>query len=180
MVFTPEDGTGVVNANSYIDQTTFEEICDLLEYDYSELTSETIEARLVRAAMVLDSEYRSLFPGTRQTETQGLEWPRSNAVYIDGVDIAEDTIPREIKLAVTELAHIIGAGSNVQPTISSSGELIYNRQRVEGAVEQEQRFGNYYGNSRDIYTAVNDALSRITGGMSGYYDLRIQRVGGNG
>lgn len=178
MTFTPETGAGVVDANSYIDVATYKSISDLLEYDYSEYTDPTIEARLVRATLVLDSQYRRMFPGERKTETQGLEWPRSNAEYIDGVDIADDVIPREIQLATVEMVQILNAGSNIQPTISSSGELIYNRRRVEGAVEQEQRYSIQSGNRRDIYTSVMDAMSRITGGMAGYYNLEIKRVGG--
>jgi hypothetical protein len=180
MVFTLETGDGLADANSYIDVQTFKDISDLLGYDYADLYDPTIEARLVRATTVLDASYRSQFPGERQTTTQALEWPRSDAVYLDGAEISENTIPKEIQIATVELTNVISSGSNIQPTISSSGEMIYNRQRVEGAVEQEQRFDNHYGNSRDIYTAVDDALSRITGGVSGYFDLKIQRVGGDG
>lgn len=180
MTFTPETGAGVEGANSYLDVNSYKGICDLLEYSYLDYTDATIEARLVRASLILDSQYRSMFPGERKTETQGLEWPRLNAVYVDGASIAEDTVPTEVKMATVEMVQAISSGQVVQPAISSSGELIYERNRVEGAVEQEKRYDTQGGSRRDVYTSVVDALSRITGGMAGYYALKIKRVGGWG
>jgi hypothetical protein len=178
MVFIPETGVGVTDANSYIDVAGYKDICNLFEYEYVSTSDVTLKARLVRAAIILDSSYRTMFPGERATTTQGLEWPRTGAAYVDGTAIDEDVVPKEIKIAAVELVQIIGAGTDTQPTIGSSGELIYERNRVEGAVEQERRYDSRGGSRRDIYTSVVDALSRITGGMAGYYDLKIQRVGG--
>ena len=180
MLFVPETGVGLPDATSYIDQTTFESISDLLGYNYAELTAETIEQRLVRATLFIDAEYRRRFPGTRRLTTQALEWPREKAEYVDGAEIAIDAVPKEVQIATVELVYLLEQGIALQPVLSASGELTYNRQRVEGAVEQEQRFSSNNANRRDISTLVEDALSRITGGMGSYYELRIQRVGGNG
>lgn len=178
MIFTPETGAGVAGANSYLSLLRYQEICDLLEYSYADIADSTIEARLIRSATIMDSSYRHMFPGERMTATQGLEWPRANATYVDGADIADDVVPVEIEMATVELVQVLNSGATVQPTLSSSGEVVYERNRVEGAVERELRYDTQGGNRRDVYTSVVDALSRITGGMHGYYALEIQRVGG--
>jgi len=175
--FAHEDGTGLATANSYVDLDTFKDFADTFGYDYSSLTDTQIETLLIRATMVLDAKYRSDFPGERQVVGQALEWPRSNAVYVDGEEIAESIVPKEVQIALTEMFYVIQSGQTVQPIISSTGSLELERVRIEGAVEEEKRYSSS-GAVRDIYTTVTDALSRITGGMEGYYDLKIIRVGG--
>jgi hypothetical protein len=176
--FVVETGEGLSDANSYISVEEFKELSDLFGYDYSDIADNRIQSFLIRATIILDSEYRSDFPGNRKVSGQALEWPRDEAVYIDGESIDDDIVPKEIKYAMVELLYILNAGGNVQPTISTSGTLSHERKRVEGAVEIEQRYRSDYNYRRDVYTVVTDALSRITGGLSAYSNLRIIRVGG--
>lgn len=173
----PETGEGVVSANSYLTVDEFQDYADLLGYDYSDIELVDIERKLIRSSMFLDSEFRFRYPGDRK-KNQGLEWPRDGAEYIDGESIEEDIVPHEVKSALVEMFFIVNEGVNIQPNISAEGRVTMERVKAD-VIEEEKRYAS--GSSRfarDTYTAVEDALSRITGGLSSLYDLKIERVGG--
>lgn len=174
--FIPETGEGIPGANSYLTVEEFQDYSDFLGYDSGQSLQE-IEQKLIRSSAFLDSEFRFRYPGDRK-KGQGLEWPREDATYIDGEDIAEDVVPHEVKIATVELYHIVNQGTNIQPNISAEGRVTMERIKAD-VIEEEKRY--IAGGSRlarDTYTAVEDALSRITGGLASLYDLKIERVGG--
>jgi hypothetical protein len=178
VAFLAETGEGLAGANSYITVATLETIGDLFDYDFSDYTDAQLEKKLMRATMVLDAQYRTSYPGERQNEGQGLEWPRSGATYIDGEEIDEDIVPVEIQNATVEMVQILIGTTTVQPVIESQGVLSAERVRIEGAVEEEKKYIIPSGSYRNVYTTVTDALSRITGGTAAHYQLHVIRDGG--
>jgi len=56
---------------------------------------------LVTASQMLDWYVK--YVGYKATSAQGMQWPRTEAYYTDGTEIADDVIPPEIKKAVYEL-----------------------------------------------------------------------------
>lgn len=175
--FKPEDGTGMPDSNAYMSLERFKDLSDLLGFEYSTLTPEQTESGLIRATMVLDSNFLSRYPGTRAITGQALEWPRKKAEYIDGESIASNIIPKEVELGTLEMFYLTLAGNNPQPVISAGGNLREERIRVD-VVETHNKYQGQGGLQRDTFTAVEDALSRITGGMASLYSISIKRVGG--
>jgi hypothetical protein len=101
MAFTVEDGTGVEGANTYI---TLEE-AEAYFFDRNiPWPTRDIEVQrqgeIVIATTYVDSKYS--WPGTRKSRSQGLQWPREDATDREGHEIAENSVPIEVKNAVCE------------------------------------------------------------------------------
>jgi len=102
-----EDGTGVEDANTYIDLADARELAStrgiILSAEDSELSSQ-----LVSAADRLTS-YEARMTGCRMTGAQGLSYPRNNS-YRYGSIFPNTSIPKELKLAQVTLAGLMESG----------------------------------------------------------------------
>ena len=114
---TVEDGTGVANANSYVDTSYL--------YTYTNdrglvlpQNQETQERMLIKAADYLEA-LRSKFKGTKAVDTQEMQWPRKD-VSIDGIDFAKNDIPEELKRAQCQLVIEQEAGVVLYPAPRTS------------------------------------------------------------
>ena len=174
-----EYGTGVANANSYLSIDEFVDFAELLGYDPEIIPQERLEKRMMRATLIIDSRYRDDFPGKRATFEQGLEWPRVDAYYVDYYPIDVDVVPKEIKMALVETVFLLEQGRNLQPVVEKQGAIAMERVKAD-VIEEEVRYHSEAERMTEIYTVVEDVLSRITGGMSSRYDIKIIRVGGCG
>lgn len=177
--FIVEDGTGLSTATAYLSVDDLKQLWDNVGYSYSNISTVLLQQRINKATEVIDGQYTSLWPGTRKTETQALDWPREDAVYIDGTDISEDIVPPELKRAVSELVYAQQNGTEVQPTHSSSGTISKESVRVD-VIQRETTYTEYSSQdiSRDTVVAVLDALARIIGSTSGsaFVNLDILRI----
>ncbi len=99
---------------------------------------------------------------------------RYAAQYIDEMKIGSSEIPKELKNAVCELAYLISEGYDVQPILSSSGDVTEETIKVD-VIEEKKTYKSSSITDRDEYTAVDDALARITGGSSRNYIVNIIR-----
>ena len=170
-----ENGTGVENSNTYLSIDEFQDIADMLGHSYTGWSTDETMARLIRSTIILDSTYRNSYPGTRLKNEQGLEWPRRQAHYYDGGTINDDVVPKEVKYAQVEM--VFALGNNLQPVVNINGSI--KEERVKVDVIEDQKKYNYVNKfDRPMIYAVDDALSKITGGAGARYRLSIQRVGG--
>ena len=113
------------------------------------------EQALVRATRAIDGMYASRWPGTKLISNQALDWPRGDAVDIDGY--ALQGIPNSIGYATCEAALVeIASAGSLSKAQARGGKV--RRERIEGAVDIE-----YADNapSGTTYTAIDQALSRI-------------------
>ena len=95
MAFIVEDGTGLVDSNSYV---TVQEYRDYATDRGKDVTAELdadIQGYLVEATDYMDLSYT--FKGEPSTDTQALQFPR----VIDTVDVG---VPLKIKYATIEMA----------------------------------------------------------------------------
>jgi hypothetical protein len=112
-----EDGTGVANANSYVNIAYARAYA--LERNYTLPASDaTLEQYLIRAMDWLEAK-RASFQGSKTLATQALQWPRLD-VYIDCEEFASNAIPVELKKAQAELAIAINSGSALFPPSPTS------------------------------------------------------------
>ena len=112
-----EDGTGVADANTYVD------LIYLASYASDRgLTLPTLdvdrEVYLLRAMDYLESR-RAIFQGSKTDPAQSLQWPREGA-QIDCEDIANDVIPVELKRAQSQLVVEQQQGTKLFPTPRTS------------------------------------------------------------
>lgn len=102
--FLPEDGTGVVNANSYTSvefALDYSEIVTTKTAAWQQLEEDEQQRLLVRASKQLDA--RIVWNGKRVDPSSGLAWPRSGVV-VDGVCIPDDVVPLILQEATVEFA----------------------------------------------------------------------------
>lgn len=175
--FVVEDGSGVSAATSYLTVEALKQYWENQGYSYEDLTTTDIQRLLNKATSYIDNNYRKGFPGYRQYDNQTLEWPRTGAYYLDDYTINENTIPSEVKNAVGEASYLLNTGEDLTASISKVGKIKKSRVKVD-VIEEELEYTEGSGLYSNIYTIIDDALSRITGGVSDRFVLKAIRVAG--
>jgi hypothetical protein len=161
-----EDGSGVTGANAYI------AIADADSYHSARGNATWIEtstspdqgkaAAIIRATAAIDARYRARFQGYKtHGREQPLQWPRTSAWDTEGLAIASDEIPQEIKDAVCEAAlrEIVEAGS-MFPDLDPQAKRL-----KAGSVEIE-----YAGDAtpQTVYQLIDGILAGLLGAQKSY------------
>lgn len=138
MTLIVEDGTGVFGANSYIS------LSDARSYASSRglvlpVVDVDCEVGLINALDFIEAN-RALFKGTKKSASQPLQFPRLGVV-IDGNEVADTSIPNELKHAQVVLAANKEAGIDLFPIIE--GHDIKSESIGKGAVTTEYFPGTY-------------------------------------
>ena len=190
MALIVEDGTGVADANSYLDQTTFEDYAESRGYDISAYSDdEQIEAALIRATDWIDATYRSRWPGVRSNGTdQGLMWPRkagsisygefyassylTTVTDAEGLPIAVDAIPVALVRATAEAAYReLVSPNSLAPDLKRGGAI---RSLRAGSVAIEYASTAPAGTT---FSVIDNMLSSIIStGSAGAYTGRAVRA----
>jgi len=144
-MFTVEDGTGVPDANAYVDISN---VSNYLMGDrlarFMTLEEDGKEAAVISATQLIDISFEWL--GKRKTFEQGLAWPRAG-VELDGFIV--EGVPAAVKKATCEAVWLVMTEESLFGT-ESNREVV--RERIEGAVDIT------YANPKDI---INPAASRF-------------------
>jgi hypothetical protein len=145
-MFVQNEAGTVANANSYVTVDEFKAYHDMRGNAYTADNTEgdtEIEQALVRAFDYMERTYRSLFIGTKltNTEAQTTEWPREDAVGRDGVEY--EGIPRILKEAQSEYALRALSGDLLADTRASGQQVLSARSvSVEGISKSETYSGS--------------------------------------
>lgn len=119
---TPEDGTGLADADTYIDPTAAFAAGYVASHLYASAwnTASTPEreAACIMATRTLDGLME--WNGTRKTTTQALGWPRYG-FSVDGVSITG--LPTAIKSATVEMALALLTNNRTSDTGSGEAEV---------------------------------------------------------
>ena len=171
MVIVAEDGTGLTNANSYVDLTWVDSyFAGRGNIEWADATDNDKLVALIKATDYLDVVYN--FVGTKASSTQALEWPRAGAEDKYGEPLVG--IPTILKKAAAELA-LRALSTTLLDDTDFSGRV--KRERVEGAVEVE-----YAGDGvlqQKTFTYVDKLLSGaglVYGKVGSFGQLKIVRV----
>lgn len=169
-----EDGTGLPDAESYISVEEFKSYADAHGLPYSTSTDVQIEAGLRRGTAYIDGKYtmqnscgrwESMFSGAKaQGRAQALQWPRSGATDSDGMQIASNEVPREIKGATAEAAlREIALPGSLSPDYVAARSI--KREKV-GPLETEfavSHASSGAGSVRPVITIVDEMLATLLG-----------------
>ena len=127
MAFIVEDGTGIEDANAYVDS---EHVSDYLMGErlakFEELDDDEQEAAIIAGSQFVDISYE--WVGNRQSLEQGLNWPRTEAEF-QGFVI--EGVPTAVKKATCEAVYLFISGENL---FSTEGDKEVASERIEGAV----------------------------------------------
>lgn len=117
MALVVEDGTGVSDANTYVDVDYVDSYCELMNYtawtgaEDTELETTKKESAIYRAMQFFET---LSYAGVKTNYENPLSWPRQY-IYLDTGDLfPDDEIPEDLKRAVCEGAYL---------EYSSSGSL---------------------------------------------------------
>lgn len=123
VAFTVEDGTGKSDANAYISladaDTYVEEHTSTTTWSGADDADQQKAIRL--ATQYLDLTYGQRWRGTRYTDTQALDWPRTSFEDRDGNATAYDEVPSAVEAATVELAIRVLAGDDLFPVDPTPG-----------------------------------------------------------
>lgn len=175
--FSVEDGTGRSDATSYVTVDGMKQYWYNIGYEYTDLLDNDIKRLLNKSTMYIDNNYRRGFPGHRQTDTQTLEWPRIGAYYVDYFPIPEDSIPVEVENAVCEMAYLYHTDQGPSSVISKSGKVVAESSQVD-VIKESTKYDAGSILYQDIYAIVDEALGRITGGVSDRFVIKALRIAG--
>jgi hypothetical protein len=165
MPLVVEDGTGKVDAQSYVTES------ELLAYaaargfvwNFDPQTDEKLDPLLVNAADYLNG-LESSFCGTRTTSSQALAWPRRGVELFDDM-FPHNAIPRAVKDAQCQLAldlatlQVEDASASLQSNTGLSQGV--KRERVEGAVDVEYFTSSEGGEVDERYTKAMSILDPV-------------------
>ena len=132
MAFTLEDGTGVVDANAYVDVAYADAY--FTDRANSAWTGTNIakQAAIVNATDYIEMRFASLFRGKRKTTVQELSFPR--------IDKTFGEMPTALKRACCEYAvRSLSAKLTPDPVIHESGQGLERTRKRVGPIEKEVR-----------------------------------------
>lgn len=141
MAFTVEDGTGLATANSYVTVQEFRDYHDDRGNDYSSFATGDIQKALVRASDYIDRRFRARFVGIRLREpnSQRMEWPRTNAFYLDGSNVLG--VPIEVKEATHEYAlRALSAALAPDPTYDDRNQKVVSKSETVGPISESTTY----------------------------------------
>lgn len=134
MALTPEDGTGLADADTYATTAYAGSYLTArgMNTEWDAATTNTKEVALRRATAWIDETYCDRFKGVRMVSTQALEWPRSFAYDRDGVAI--EGIVDALKRATVEVAYRIVIDPTVLDSDQDAGSNLSNASVTVGPI----------------------------------------------
>lgn len=169
MTLLLEDGTGISDADAYVDVVDVDSYAtNYGKTGWSVLATPEKEVHIRRATQFIDNKYP--FPGVPLTSTQGLFFPVQE-LRIRGHSV--EGLPRQLLDAVCELSII----SVTTDLVNSVASRAYTYRKVEvGDVKKTERFESE--NNQSVFRSVELLLSPILGGVasSGISYNRMVRV----
>ena len=164
-----EDGTQVANANSFVS------VADARIYAVNRgvalpSSDDELAAMLIKAVDYLEAQAES-FQGERVSETQDLQWPRTE-VYIYGALVPSNVIPKSLISAQVQLAMAINAGLDLQPNITPETYVI--KEKV-GPIETVYANPLHTG-IMPTFTAANSLIALLLKASSVGFSLKTIRV----
>lgn len=137
--FTPEDGTGLADANSYVavayaDQYFLDRAVTTWTGDDS-----AKQSALVRATDYVANRYDGKFIGDRFSETQALHFPTGNQKLVDPVTNlpVPDPMPQKLLKAICEYAvRALTAALAPDPVVDPTGQRVASSTEKVGPIEE--------------------------------------------
>jgi len=122
MTLIIEDGTGKVDAESYVDETDADAYHAAFGHAAWTGTSPEKEAALRQATQYIDTVGQKRWIGVRRESDQALDWPRTGAQDDDGYVRPWDEVPPEVIKATCEAA-MRALTETLLPDVADNGTI---------------------------------------------------------
>jgi hypothetical protein len=174
MALITEDGSGLPDANAYVDGTYVESylLGDQREA-FTVLSGPEKEVAIIRATRFID--YAFTWLGTRKTLEQGLLWPRTG-VKLDGFPL--EGVPAQVKKAAAEAVWLAIEGEEFFAT-DSDAEVSSEQVDVIKVSYREPGTGGQKAASRfDVLNKLLRGMYKAdtASGSGGVTNARVRRV----
>jgi hypothetical protein len=136
MALIIEDGTGVLDANSYVTLVETQDYFTERGIDPASIT----EADLINATTFIDLTYGTGFRGSMVDTTQSLLFPRTAFVDGNGRTIDHGTIPRDLKIATYHAARVSSQGTQLIANANPMSNVESYTKSVDGVVSKSEKF----------------------------------------
>lgn len=137
MAFVVEDGTGVSNANAYIDLAYANTYFDDRNNDDWTATNTKKQAAIIHATDYIDIRWGRLFLGVKEFTANTLEFPRLY-LYDQNYNLVTG-IPEKLKQATAEYALRSLTGQLMPDPEVDAGKIKLKREKV-GPIEEETEY----------------------------------------
>jgi len=132
MPFTVEDGTGIANANSYVDTAFADEYFADRGVTAWAGDAAAKQGALIKATDYVEGRFGRRWIGEMANATQGLSWPRKDT------DFDIDEIPLKLKQACSEYAlRALSGPLAPDPKTDASGITVVTTRKKVGPIETE-------------------------------------------
>jgi hypothetical protein len=161
MALIVEDGTGKVDAESYVTVAGADTYHSSLGAPaaWTASTETQKEQALRKATSFIDEHFGSSFKGRRTNESQRLRWPRIGASDSDGYLISSSAIPRRLSDATAELAAKAREDGDLFADADTSGELVAEEIKV-GPISISEEYSGSKG-SQKLYKRAEALLGDL-------------------
>ena len=130
-----EDGTGLEDANSYVNIEDYKTYWIDRNIDISNKSDIELQASLVLATQYIDNNYN--FVGYKSSHKQSLEFPRYNAYTREGYRI--NGVPKKLIYAVNEAGYMSLNGTSL---FASTQSDIKERTEDVGPIKTTYKYGD--------------------------------------
>lgn len=142
MAFVAEDGTGLSNANSYVDVAWVDAY--FTDRGYAQWTGNNADKQkhLILATDYMEGRFASMYAGEKLTTTQALSFPR------------KDTgMPIELKKACAEYAvrSMVNLTLAPDPVTDSTGNVVSATKKKVGPIETETQYAVSTGSTANTF-----------------------------
>lgn len=125
-----EDGSGIINANAYIDVQFAKDYHEALGNAEFDVDEDLQEIAIIRATQALDLYYGPKYASYKITKEQGLAWPRRSFIGRDAIPVLANEIPIALKKATAELALQVVNGIDINETVPE-GTIVEEKVKVD-------------------------------------------------
>lgn len=149
-----EDGSGIQNANSYIDEAFADEYAESLGSDVWENNASKHKIALINASRFIDMRYRARLYGDKLNSDQGLAFPRE-----------EQGLNQSLKLATAHAALMFIREGGLDLNANASNSI--RRQSVgvgSGAVQETVEY--FYPNPENVFSVIDAFMDDVLGQSS--------------
>ena len=169
MALIVEDGSGVVNANSYVSRADYIAYAATLGVTIADDAAADVE--LIKAAEYIDA-HKSNMKGYQVNKSQDMAFPRYN-VFIDGWHWSSNELPRNLILCQMRFAMDVHDGIDLfnRP---ANPNLVAKSEEVVGAVKVEYALDG--ANQKLGRSSKGDALLNSLLNLSGLYSITAVRA----
>jgi hypothetical protein len=157
MALTPEDGTGLSDADAAVSLSEFNQF--LTDRNLTTTATDAAKEAWIREA-TSDADARYAFPSYPLKETQALSFPRAETYYVNGKLITG--LPAKWKEAVMLLAWEARNGS-LEP-MDDTSRIVRKREKVD-VIEEETEYAGTKGSRR--FVAADRLLAQVGGQRRG-------------